>query len=59
MRWGYGGHILNLTPGPSRGHISHRININNMNSYAESAESKLLIGIQGFNNCMFGKHKHL
>ena len=39
--------------------ISPRIKINNMNLYAESAESRLLIEIQGLNNCIFRKHKHL
>ena len=39
--------------------IVPRIKINNMNLYAESTESQLLIEIQGWNNCMFGKHKHL
>ena len=30
-----------------------------MNLYAESAESQLLIEIQGLNNCIFGKHNNL
>ena len=29
-----------------------------MNLYAKSAESRLLIEIQGLNNCIFRKHKH-
>ena len=35
--------------------ISPRVKIYNMNLCAESAESILLIKIQGLNNCMFGK----
>ena len=35
--------------------ISPRIKVYNMNLYAESAESQLLIKIQGLNNCIFGK----
>ena len=35
--------------------ISPRIKIYNINLYAESAESQLLIKIKDLNNCMFGK----
>ena len=37
----------------SASQISHMIKIYNINLYAESAESQLLIKIQGLNNCMF------
>ena len=39
----------------SANQISIRIKIYSMNVNAESAESQLLIKIQGLNNCMFGK----
>ena len=39
----------------SASQISPWIKIYNMNLYADSAESQLLIEIQGLNNCMFGK----
>ena len=42
----------------SASQISPRIKINNMNLYAESAESQLFIKVQDLNNCMFGKHKY-
>ena len=39
----------------SASQISPRIKIFNINLYAESTESQLLVKIQGLNNCMFGK----
>ena len=39
----------------SANQIRPRIHIYNMNVYAESAKSQLLIKIRGLNNCMFGK----
>ena len=39
----------------SASQIRPRIHIYNMNVYAESPESQLLINIRGLNSCMLGK----